>query len=203
MIATVGSAEKALLATAAGADHVINYNEQDFVSEVARITNGSGVHAVFGEYSQRETDQATRVARNPALLPLVSLWRSLSSRPCFLLLLSLPDGVGASTFAGSLKSLRKRGTLVTFGNASGPVPPIEPLTLTSHGSVFLTRPTVGHFIEDRAELEQRTNEVHQWLLSGQLKLRIATEFPLAQAKEAHEALESRKFAGKILLNIKQ
>ena len=113
------------------------------------------------------------------------------------------DGVGAATFEGSMKSLRKRGTLVTFGNASGPVPPVEPLTLTAHGSIFLTRPTVAHFIEQRSELEARTKEIHEWILAGKLQLRIAKEYPLSEAKLAHEALESRKFAGKILLNTKQ
>lgn len=159
VIATVGSAAKADLAKSAGADHVINYNEQDFKAEVSRITNGVGVHAVF-------------------------------------------DGVGAATFDGSLKSLRKRGTMVTFGNASGAVPPVEPLTLTTHGSIFLARPTVAHFVEQRAELEQRVADIHGWMLEGKLKLRIAKEFPLAEAKQAHEALESRQFAGKILLQIK-
>lgn len=113
------------------------------------------------------------------------------------------DGVGASTFDGSMKSLRKRGMLVTFGNASGPVPPVDPLTLTAHGSIFLTRPTVAHFVELRSELESRVKEIHQWIVDKKLVLRIAKEFPLAEAKQAHEALESRKFAGKILLNIKQ
>lgn len=112
------------------------------------------------------------------------------------------DGVGAATFEGSLKSLRKRGTMITFGNASGPVPAVEPLTLTAHGSIFLTRPTVAHFVEQRSELEARTKEIHEWILSGKLQLRIAKEYALAEAKQAHEALESRKFAGKILLNIK-
>jgi NADPH2:quinone reductase len=112
------------------------------------------------------------------------------------------DGVGKSTFEGSLKSLRKRGTMITFGNASGPVPPVEPLALTAHGSIFLTRPTVAHFVESRPELEARVKDIHEWLLAGKLKQRVALELPLAQAKEAHEALESRKYAGKILLNIK-
>jgi len=158
VIGTVGSPEKAELAKAAGADHVINYSTQDFVAEVSKITNGAGVHAVF-------------------------------------------DGVGKSTFEGSLKCLRKRGTFITFGNASGPVPPVEPLTLTQHGSIFLTRPTMAHFVEKREELEARVAVLHAWLRAKKLQQRIALELPLAQAKEAHEALESRKYAGKILLNI--
>jgi NADPH2:quinone reductase len=112
------------------------------------------------------------------------------------------DGVGASTFDGGLKSLRKRGMMVTFGNASGAVPAIEPLTLTAHGSIFLTRPTVAHFVEEREELESRVHEIHAWIAADKLKLRIAKEFPLEQAKEAHEALESRQYAGKILLHVK-
>ena len=114
----------------------------------------------------------------------------------------LLDGVGKSTFDGSLKSLKKRGMLVSFGNASGAVPPVDILQLNTLGSLVLTRPTVAHFTEDRAELEGRVAEVHQWIKDGKLKLRIAKEFPLQEAKQAHEALESRKFAGKILLHVK-
>ena len=101
-----------------------------------------------------------------------------------------------------MKSLRKRGYLVTFGNASGPVPPVEPLQLTNAGSIYLVRPTMMHFIEKREELVQRVNDLHQWIVDGKLKLRIAKEFPLEQAKEAHQALESRQYAGKIILHIK-
>ena len=111
--------------------------------------------------------------------------------------------MGKTTFDGSLKSLRKRGTMVSFGNASGPVAPVDILSLTSHGSLMLTRPTVAHFVEDRAELQQRVADVHQWFSEGKLKLRVAKEFSLAEAKQAHEALESRKFAGKIMLKVKQ
>ena len=121
---------------------------------------------------------------------------------CGSLFCASADGVGASTFEGSLKSLRKRGTMVTFGNASGPVPAVEPLSLTAHGSIFLARPTVAHFVEQRAELEARVKEIHQWVADKKLTIRIAKEFPLADAKQAHEALESRMFAGKILLNCK-
>jgi NADPH2:quinone reductase len=92
--------------------------------------------------------------------------------------------------------------MVSFGNASGPVRAVEPLELSAQGSVYLTRPTLMHFVENRQELEQRAADVHGWLKDKKIKLRIAKEFPLEQAKEAHEALESRKYAGKILLHVR-
>ena len=109
------------------------------------------------------------------------------------------DGVGKSTFEASLKCLRPRGMLVSYGNASGPVPPIEPLLLGRGGSLFLTRPTLAHYIADRAELELRAGEVLGWVRDGQLALRIHREYPLEGAAEAHRDLESRRTAGKLLL----
>lgn len=99
-----------------------------------------------------------------------------------------------------MKSLRRRGTLVLFGNASGPVPAIDPLLLSQHGSIFLCRPTlVDHVIGN--ELHERCAELFGWIAEGKIKIRVAEEFPLAQAKEAHELLESRKAAGKIILRV--
>lgn len=112
------------------------------------------------------------------------------------------DGVGAATFDGSMNSLRKRGYLVSFGNASGPVPAVEPLQLTAHGSIFLCRPTLAHFIEKREELEARAKDLYGWLKEKKLTARIAASFPLEQAAAAHTAIESRKYAGKILLHVR-
>lgn len=111
------------------------------------------------------------------------------------------DGVGAATYEGGLKCLNRRGTLVTFGNASGKVPPIDPLTLTKSGSLFLTRPTLADHVSTREELVGRTNEVFNWIKEGKLKVRVAQEFPLEQAQQAHELLQSRKATGKILLRV--
>jgi NADPH2:quinone reductase len=109
------------------------------------------------------------------------------------------DGVGAATFEASLAALAPRGMLVTFGNASGPVPAFEPLRLSQRGSLFLTRPRLADYIAARAELEQRAGDVLGWVRSGQLVLRIHREYPLAEAAQAHRDLEGRGTTGKLLL----
>jgi len=109
------------------------------------------------------------------------------------------DGVGKSTWEDSIKSLRKRGFLVLFGNASGPVPPINPLLLTSSGSIFVTRPTLVDHIADPEEAAGRVSELFGWIKDKKVNIRVAAEFELAKAKEAHEFLEGRKALGKILL----
>lgn len=109
------------------------------------------------------------------------------------------DSVGKTTFWGSLDSLRPRGYMVLFGQSSGPVEPIDPQMLNAKGSLFLTRPTLGHYIADRAELLQRAEDIFNWIGAGELKVRIAATFPLAQAAEAHRFLESRQAKGKVLL----
>jgi NADPH2:quinone reductase len=109
------------------------------------------------------------------------------------------DGVGKSVFEKSLNCLAPRGMMVTFGNASGPVPPVEPLTLSQKGSLYLTRPTLWHYIATREDLEARAGDVLGWIASGKLKIRIGAEFPLVNAADAHRALEGRKTTGKVLL----
>jgi NADPH2:quinone reductase len=109
------------------------------------------------------------------------------------------DGVGRSTFDGSLDSLRPRGLLVSFGNASGAVPEFKPLLLSQKGSLFLTRPTLAHYTATTAELRQRAGELFDWIARGELRVRIGARFPLAQAADAHRAIESRATTGKIVL----
>ncbi|WP_156251134.1 quinone oxidoreductase family protein [Pseudactinotalea terrae] len=109
------------------------------------------------------------------------------------------DGVGKSTFDGSLASLRPRGTLVLFGGASGPVPPFDPQRLNRAGSVFLTRPTMMHYIADPAERARRWAQVSSWVTDGVVDLNIGATFPLAEAEQAHRALEGRQTTGKVLL----
>jgi NADPH:quinone reductase len=109
------------------------------------------------------------------------------------------DGVGKSTFERDLKILRPRGYLVLFGGASGAVPPFDLLELTKHGSLFVTRPSLQHYIATREELEQRSADVLQMIVSGDLKLRIHKAYPLAEAQQAHRDLEGRKTTGKLLL----
>jgi NADPH:quinone reductase len=156
VIGTVGSEEKARLARDAGADEVINYNQQDFATETKRLTDGKGVHVIY-------------------------------------------DGVGKSTFEKDLGVLRPRGYLALFGGASGPVPPFDPIVLSQKGSLFLTRPSLLHYIMTRDELEQRATDVFSMISSGKLKLRIEHVYKLEQAQQAHRDLEGRKTTGKLLL----
>ncbi|HYU01849.1 MAG TPA: quinone oxidoreductase [Gemmatimonadales bacterium] len=109
------------------------------------------------------------------------------------------DSVGKTTFEKGLNCLTRRGMMVLYGQSSGPVGAFDPQVLSQKGSLFLTRPTLGHYIATRTELLERAGEVLGWIKSGRLKLRIQHEFPLAQAPEAHRALEGRKTTGKVLL----
>ena len=109
------------------------------------------------------------------------------------------DGVGAATFDKGLDVLRPRGMMVTFGNASGAVPGVSPLVLMQKGSLFLTRPTMGHYIASREELLGRASDLFDWIARGDLDVRIGERYPLADASEAHRALEGRRTTGKVLL----
>jgi NADPH2:quinone reductase len=156
VVATCGSAAKAELARAAGADTVVRYDEVDFVAAAKEATGGRGVDVVY-------------------------------------------DGVGASTFDKSLQSLRPRGLLVLFGQASGPVPPFDLQRLNAGGSLVVTRPSLAHFVATREELELRASAVLDAIAAGRLDVRIGARFPLAQAADAHRALEGRGTTGKVLL----
>jgi NADPH2:quinone reductase len=109
------------------------------------------------------------------------------------------DSVGLTTFDKSLNCLKRRGMMVLYGQSSGAVPPLDPQVLNAKGSLFLTRPTLGHYVADRAELLQRANDLLAWMQSGELKVRIDSTFPLAKTADAHRHLESRKAIGKVLL----
>jgi NADPH2:quinone reductase len=109
------------------------------------------------------------------------------------------DGVGASTFDASLSSLRRRGMLALFGAASGPVPPVDPQRLNSAGSVFLTRPKLADYILTREELAWRAGGVFDAILGGSLRINIGGRYPLADARRAHQDLQSRRTTGKLLL----
>jgi NADPH2:quinone reductase len=109
------------------------------------------------------------------------------------------DSVGRDTFEGSLASLRPRGLLVLFGQASGPVPPFDLNRLNPLGSLFVTRPTLAHYTQERAELELRAHAVFDAVEKGELRVRIGAEYPLAEAAEAQRALEGRRTTGKVLL----
>jgi NADPH2:quinone reductase len=156
VIGTVSTEEKAALARGAGADEVILYTKQDFVTEVQRITDGKLVQVVY-------------------------------------------DSVGATTFAKSLQCLARRGMMASFGQSSGMVPPLDPLELMRHGSLFLTRPTIAHYTASRDELVWRVGELLGWLRDSSLNVRIDRAVPLADAGAAHQALEDRRTTGKVLL----
>lgn len=110
------------------------------------------------------------------------------------------DSVGASTFLKSIDCLRPRGMMVSFGNASGPVPAVEPLLLSQKGSLFLTRPTLFHYIATREELEWRAGDLFRWIAESKLTLRVDKVYGLADAAQAHHDLESRKTSGKLILS---
>ena len=109
------------------------------------------------------------------------------------------DSVGKDTFDRSLDSLRPRGYLVLYGQSSGAVPPMDPQTLNGKGSLFLTRPTLAHYTATREELLERTNDLFSAIAAGELEVRVARTFPLAEAGAAHEFLKSRQALGKVLL----
>jgi NADPH:quinone reductase len=153
---TVGTTEKADLAEAAGADHVIVYSEREFGSVVEEIGGPRPLDVVY-------------------------------------------DGVGKAVFTRSMELLRRRGTMVTFGNASGAVDPVAPLALTRGGSLFLTRPTLFDYIASRDELERRCRDLFAWISDGSLHVRIGSRVPLAEAADAHRAIEGRETTGKTLL----
>lgn len=109
------------------------------------------------------------------------------------------DSVGKDTFDRSIDCLQPLGYMVLYGNASGPVTEFNPATLGPKGSLFLTRPTLFAYTADRESLVWRSSDVFNWINEGKLKLRVEHFFPLAEAQEAHRALEGRKTTGKVIL----
>ena len=154
---TVGTDEKAELSRGAGADHVINYAEVDFVEAVQSIGGDRPLAVVY-------------------------------------------DGVGKTTMARGFELLQTRGLMVAFGNASGASDPVDPLTLSKNGSLYLTRPTLFSHIATPAALRERTDELFGWMADG-LDVRIGARFSLENAADAHRALEGRQTTGKVLLDI--
>ncbi len=109
------------------------------------------------------------------------------------------DSVGQATFMGSLDSLRPRGMMVTFGNASGPVEPISPLLLVQKGSLFLTRPTIAHYYATPEDAAEGVAALFDVVGSGRVKLHIGARYPLKDAAEAHRALEARETVGSTVM----
>ena len=109
------------------------------------------------------------------------------------------DSVGKTTFDGSLDCLKRRGMMVLFGQSSGAVPPFDPQILNRKGSLFLTRPTIGHYAGTAEELDARAADLFSWIADGSLRVHVDRTYPLADAAEAHRALASRQTVGKVLL----
>jgi NADPH:quinone reductase len=109
------------------------------------------------------------------------------------------DSVGRTTFLAGFECLAPRGMMVLFGQSSGPVEPLDPQLLNRKGSLFLTRPTLAHYVAARAELLERANDVLEAVRTGRLTVRVGARYPLAEAAEAHRALEARRTTGKVLL----
>jgi NADPH2:quinone reductase len=109
------------------------------------------------------------------------------------------DSVGKDTAEKSINCVRPRGFVVLFGNSSGRPPLVDPLTLMSRGSLFLTRPTLPHYTQTREEVRWRAGDLFRWIAAGELTVRIAQTFPLARAADAHRLLESRTVSGKLVL----
>ena len=111
------------------------------------------------------------------------------------------DSVGRSTFDGSLDCLRPLGLMVSFGNASGAVPPVAPVVLSQKGSLFLTRPSIAHYVASRADLEAAAAELFRMVEGGKLRVRVGGRFPLEQAGEAQQALAERRTTGSLLIRL--
>src|SRR5947209_4953325 len=156
VIGTVGSREKAELAEANGCDHVILYNEEDFVARVKQISRNEGCDVVY-------------------------------------------DGVGKATFPGSLSCLKPRGMFVSFGNASGPVPPFSIAELNNHGSLFATRPKLNDYVGTRKELLEGTNTLFAAVINGKLHVPLNHASALKDVAKAHIELEGRATTGAAIL----
>ena len=158
LIGTAGTDGKCALALAHGANHCINYNDQDFTAKVRELTDGQGVDVVM-------------------------------------------DAVGASTFEGSLDSLKPLGMMISFGNASGPVPPFNIGLLGPKGSLKITRPTLFTHIADHATCQDMAAQLFAKVQSGDVKIRIGQTHALDNIHTAHDALEARKTTGSTILTV--
>lgn len=152
VIGTASTEEKAAIARAHGADHIILYGKEDVAARVRELTGGKGVPVVY-------------------------------------------DSVGKETFAGSLDSLRRRGLLVCFGTASGPIPPIDAFQLATKGSLFVTRPALADYIAEPAERAELAGELFDHVGAGRIRIDINQRYALRDAVQAHRDLEGRKTTG--------
>jgi NADPH2:quinone reductase len=148
--------------------------------EKARLAREAGADEVI-VYTRQDFEAETRRVTSGKGVPVVY------------------DGVGKSTFDQNLNILQPRGYLVAYGAASGAIPPVDPMRLNQKGSLFLTRPSLTHYILTREELEYRANDVLSMVATGKVKLHIGHTYRLEDARQAHRDLEGRKTTGKLLL----
>jgi NADPH2:quinone reductase len=156
MIGTVGSAEKAALARAAGCTHIINYRSEDYVARVREITGGALCDVVY-------------------------------------------DGIGKDTFPGSLDCLKPRGMWVSFGSASGAVPPFDIQILSAKGSLYATRPTIMAYTARREDLIANAADLFHMVATGAISIAPSRTYPLREAAQAHRDLEARQTTGSVVL----
>lgn len=167
------------------------------LTQIARI---KGAHIVTTVGSREKVDLSREAGADQVVVYTETglkeaIEETLGPRPLHVVF----DGVGAATFDDGLDLLARRGMMVTFGNASVPVPPVAPLTLMQKGSLFLTRPTLAHYLRTREEMLSRAEDLFGWIEAGVLEVRIGAEYPLTDVAKAHEALESRQTTGKVLI----
>lgn len=156
--------------------HVITTVSTD---EKAQLSRAAGADHVILYTQENFVDAVKRIA--PQGLPVVY------------------DSVGKTTFEDSLKCLRPRGLLALYGGSSGAVPPFDLIRLSTMGSLYVTRPTLKDYVQTRAELEHRANDVLRWVAEGKLNVRIGHKYSLAEAQQAHIDLQARKTTGKVLI----
>lgn len=147
--------------------------------EKAALAREAGAHVL--DYAERDFGDQVEEIAGPKALDVVY------------------DGVGKATLGRGLELLRPRGMMVTFGQSSGFPEPVDPGLLNMLGSLYLTRPSIAHYVTSRHELETRTKDLFDWVSSGDLKVTIGARFPLARAADAHRALEGRQTTGKVVL----
>lgn len=148
--------------------------------EKAALSRAAGAHEVI-LYTQKDFEEETKRLTGGRGVDVVY------------------DSVGKDTFSKSLNCLRPRGYLVLYGQSSGAVEPLDPQVLNTKGSLFLTRPSLGHYTATREELLKRATDLFNLMIDGKLEVRIDKTYPLSQAAEAHQYMESRKTKGKVLL----
>jgi NADPH2:quinone reductase len=161
-------------------------------------TKGAHVVATVGSAAKQEVARAAgadEVIRYDSVSDLADAVRSASGGGVHVAY----DGVGQATFEASLASLRPRGLLALFGGASGQVPPFDLQRLNGAGSLFVTRPTLAHYVATRPELLQRSSEVFEAIAAGSLRIAIGGRYSLDEAADAYRALEARRTTGKLLL----